>query len=424
MVSWYIPCRWCEEQPSIVEKVMTNPMRWITILCCLSLLCLSAQEVSAKKKRTPIAIITLPGEGADLSIARDVRVRLLKAFKQEDQVKLFDPLKTIKAQGSAEAPSYLSLTEEGKQALQERQYRKALQTLTSAVQEIRPALSQAPKAALSEALLYLAAAQLGVGKHALALKTLKGLLVWRQQHPLMLQVTEPRGWSALTTEARHWLTGAPTGSVEINSTPQHAEVFIDGRRRGTTPVVVTGLFQGTHYLTLQLEGHLRLVVPIEVKEEESTVSIRLDKDLEAENFLAAVNKLKPMLGKATLSDQEGVAAAVGAPLTLFIIVAATRSALELKACLYDLQKNQLLAQSVLDTGRPVKSAQLAHLNLWNQILTSDQEENRTSAHGRAWYKKWWVWAIAGTSVAALSIALPLTLGDKSSAGTERLQLQW
>jgi hypothetical protein len=46
----------------------------------------------------------------------------------------------------------------------------------------------------------------------------------------------------------------PTTSVAFHSTPDNAEVFVDGEFRGTAPVVIH-LTAGAHEVVLRLEGH-------------------------------------------------------------------------------------------------------------------------------------------------------------------------
>ena len=60
------------------------------------------------------------------------------------------------------------------------------------------------------------------------------------------------------------LNSAPTGSVEIYSTPPHAAVFLDGTFRGVTPLSMDSLTAGTHYLRLEKDGYILYGGPPEI----------------------------------------------------------------------------------------------------------------------------------------------------------------
>ena len=60
------------------------------------------------------------------------------------------------------------------------------------------------------------------------------------------------------------LEATAAGSVEVYSTPPYAAVFVDGRFEGVTPVTLTDLVAGTHYLRLEKMGYVTHGAPLEV----------------------------------------------------------------------------------------------------------------------------------------------------------------
>lgn len=58
--------------------------------------------------------------------------------------------------------------------------------------------------------------------------------------------------------------GAPTGSVEVYSTPPYAAVYVDGRFEGVTPLTVSDLVAGTHYVRIEKTGYTVHGAPLEV----------------------------------------------------------------------------------------------------------------------------------------------------------------
>lgn len=57
---------------------------------------------------------------------------------------------------------------------------------------------------------------------------------------------------------------APTGSVEIYSTPPYAAVYVDGRFEGVTPLTIQELVAGTHYVRIEKTGYTVHGAPLEV----------------------------------------------------------------------------------------------------------------------------------------------------------------
>jgi hypothetical protein len=64
----------------------------------------------------------------------------------------------------------------------------------------------------------------------------------------------PRQHEALQTARRQVLSAEPA-AVHIESEPPGATIWIDGRRRGTTPDEAIRLYPGRHFIRLQLAGH-------------------------------------------------------------------------------------------------------------------------------------------------------------------------
>ena len=69
----------------------------------------------------------------------------------------------------------------------------------------------------------------------------------------------------LVAEAAETAAGATTGSLFVESRPSSAQVFIDNRSIGTTPVSVPDLSPGNHRVRLELAGFTSWVTMAEVK---------------------------------------------------------------------------------------------------------------------------------------------------------------
>lgn len=68
------------------------------------------------------------------------------------------------------------------------------------------------------------------------------------------------------------------GSVDINSTPADAEVWMDGKKVGTTPMFLSECLVGKHDVTLSKEGYKKKIINLDVVEEQTlTISETLEK---------------------------------------------------------------------------------------------------------------------------------------------------
>ena len=93
-----------------------------------------------------------------------------------------------------------------------------------------------------------------------------------------------KGPGTVTPSAANTATTVPVpgeGSLSVGSTPQGAQVLVDGTVRGMTPAVIPGLSPGQHTILLQLDGY---------KEFSTTVSISDGKTTEFSTALAQAKK--------------------------------------------------------------------------------------------------------------------------------------
>jgi len=60
----------------------------------------------------------------------------------------------------------------------------------------------------------------------------------------------------------------PLGGLSINSDPPNAEVYVDGRYKGVTPVTVAGLRKGKHFAMIRKNGFVRQTMEITIADDE------------------------------------------------------------------------------------------------------------------------------------------------------------
>jgi hypothetical protein len=286
---------------------------------------------------------------------------------------------------------------------------------------MRTSLAATRKAALSETMVNLAAAQCGAGKRGAAVRTLREVFVWRPQVETTL-ADAPSGWGDLVEQARAQVAAAGVGAIRITSVPRQAEAYVDGHRVGPTPVLATNLTIGTHYLTLHLEGYQAIAMPVTVEPgTPRTVSAALHATMEGASLAGPLNMLQSSLGTASIPELRDVLKDIDARLALFVVVNVAPGGLELEGWLYELENGRLEGQAVLTTASPPRTDQLAGLGLWAPVPGEPRPRHHQTGSG-AWYRRWWVLTLAGAAL-TLVIAVPLSVIQHGTP-QEQFELRW
>lgn len=381
-----------------------------------------------------MGVIVLPDSPAEASAARVLQRKLVKALMKDRYVLPVDPLRALTDSPLIVPQEIQSRVKAGHDALANSRYREAATQLGKALRGMRADVAQIPKAMLADVTVHLAAAHLGAGRRRRALRALQELLTWREGHPLTLRCEPPHGWDAITHQARGWLEAAPVGSVQVTTVPPHAEAFVDGRRLGPTPTLVSNLKVGLHYLSLKLEGHKRVVMAIQARPRQTSISVRLHPEEPAHGLARGLDDLKPDLGQPRLTFPSILRQQLGLSAALVVV----RGSDQLTAYLYRLADSRLLRRAVVSEQLPLRREQLRVLALWRgsggegstegiPVYQPDSDRRRSSRRttlSKPWYTRWWVWGLVGAVVAA-GVVIPLAAVDRdASAPTERFQITW
>ncbi|KAF1075076.1 PEGA domain-containing protein [Methanogenium sp. MK-MG] len=99
------------------------------------------------------------------------------------------------------------------------------------------------------------------GTHAISLKQ-DGYYDWNSEIEIVSRKT-------VTISARMETRDAPyDGSINIQSTPSNAEVYIDGELKGYTPLIIRELGPSNYHINLKLAGYQDWDVSVDVSENE------------------------------------------------------------------------------------------------------------------------------------------------------------
>jgi hypothetical protein len=171
------------------------------------------------------------------------------------------------------------------------------------------------------------------------------------------------------------------------------------------------------------------VVPLEVRRGEREVTLRLERSETAQELAASLAALAPALGERL----PGLGELLAADRALFVAARAKgRTEIELRGFLYEVASGKRLARVELTARAPLRAEQLTPLALWRpaseELFAPVVIARSRPAARRPWYRKWWVWTLAGAAVAAatVGVSVPLALRARSSSPTssEQLQLRW
>lgn len=178
---------------------------------------------------------------------------LLGEIKNTDSLQAVENKKNAfvdpRAEVLARARNYV---EEAKGLRTKRKFRLAEEALTKALSEFRAAApSVTDIAEVEDAMALLAAVQFNTGKDDEGQKNLSTAISLAPNRELPLAQTSAL-FSRLVAETRKAVQVSPKGSLQVDSIPLGAPVYVDGLLLGNTPLLVKGVPPGLHFWRVQL----------------------------------------------------------------------------------------------------------------------------------------------------------------------------
>jgi len=226
---------------------------------------------------------------------------------------------------------------------------------------------------------------------------------------------------------REQLATSLRGSVSLLSQPPGAEVSMDGRPVGATPITIPGVAPGAHYFALRLDGYRTWSGVLEVPaggverqevflvEGERIDRLRLRQRLEA---------------GARAADAEALARGLGVGRLVLVSFEHPAGQSMLRVAAYRGGGREVLAAGVFGGEEESLAALAARLRRW---LDGDAtafapaapmgggqpgglvggQDPVTPPAEPAWYERWWVWTLVGAAVvgAAAATTVVLLQGD-------------
>ena len=217
--------------------------------------------VSGEEAKAFITVLPLPSRDVFPSTQDNVLAAIARQLRNQYNARVLSGRAVGRAvwgtfgSGLEEAGMrFTSKVSEGKQAYQQLQVEKTLKKMKEALHEQRfcgPEIRD--PSIFSDLHVFAALARLARGEREEAVAEFRqavshdpGLVLSKKRFP-------PDVVNAFSQAKRQLLSSQPT-QVSIISRPAGAEVYIDGRSQGTTPVAVP-LYPGRHFVRVELEGY-------------------------------------------------------------------------------------------------------------------------------------------------------------------------
>ena len=227
--------------------------------------------------------------------------------------------------------------------------------------------------------------------------------------------------------AQEAVADRPLGAVAIETTPEHAEVYVDGRYRGISPATVAGLSAGEHLVTVYKAGHARHTRIVTASDEELNVlSVEMEnarRQLQYDQLVERLRKELDELSDDNLSGGEGVKS-VGAlfysELALVVRVTGESDMKTVELALFHVASKRLLNRmsESLDWSFRNKKAVAALVNTLLDIDFVAAMGGATAPAGMgvgaqdSVLTSWWLWTIVGAVVAGgVTAAVVATLPE-------------
>jgi hypothetical protein len=228
-------------------------------------------RAGAGRRRAQAFLIPLDekARGATARVAESVE-RVLTAKKQFDVIDLAKALASdAEPELAAKASEGRRLRAEADKSFEARNYSEAVFKYKAAIKTLQAGVASLEAQELSEAMLRLATSQLLAGDKKGARDSFLAAAVLDPQQRLSARNVDPAAEGPLKL-ARADAESVPIGTLEVQSIPTGARVFVDGVAHGTSPVRIepTG---GKHIVRLERTGFYPSAEVVEVTSRRDTV---------------------------------------------------------------------------------------------------------------------------------------------------------
>ena len=208
------------------------------------------------------------------------------------------------------------------------------------------------------------------------------------------------------------------GAIEIRTEPAGAEVYVDGRSIGPSPVVAEGLLVGDHYVTIKAVGFQKVITRANVNDSfQELIELELVPDERGLLLQRDLPRIREELGEARAGRFiTGMTAYLFVNQVVLGVVRSGEGAIEVDLYLYDLRTRHLLNhvearltndEEGMAEARRVGAALYEGVSLRGNV---DAPDDGIGSGSQPIYRKWWFWTAVGAVVASGIVAIAVTSG--------------
>ncbi len=389
-----------------------------------------APAAAAKCKARSVVVVAvgnLTREAAEFEQMLSDALLRYPCYKVRDVV---DTLEAGLGEGLARIEEGRREAEIGQQESLEVRLESAREHLQRATDAFSAGFAYLPYAGpLVDALMQLGVAEAATGEPDGAIDSFRQALRLRPDADIADWSAIPEAATAFQA-ARRLATSDATGALVVDSTPAPAEVWIDGRFAGVTPLDEPSLPAGPHWVVLRKAGWVRKSVRIDVPAGASTTVPTAQSTLVPARRRPLYETMSAKLARVAPDQDspeaiEDLKALFLSDMAMVLRVQRAGDGFAAHLALWDLSTMERIWTGVEpETGTASELGRGGAESLISRAVGSDEERGRVEESGAATVTakkggietKWWFWTIIGVAVVGGTTAALLLTRPK---GEER-----
>jgi hypothetical protein len=376
----------------------------------------AASDAAAAEPVTLTAFFFTQGETtAPTSVG--ITAALRRSLLDDARVDYRDPsdlMSTAERREAADAA--VALLAEARGLVEQAQYAEAMPHLEEVIGRFDENLGLIKRKDLTDALMLLAVTRCAARRQEECVATFEKVLTFREAMPWDAE-RYPDLAAAAFEEARQRVRRRARGSVEFRTEPEGAEIFVDGRSRGASALVVEGLLVGDHYVTIKLAGYEKVAARFTVAPDyQETYEYTLERSDQYLILQQALRDLQPEIGRERAGT--GILALRGILFVNQVVLGRIDERpdgqLAVHVCLYDLRTG-LRLKDLRREGRLGTAGPLARLgpdlyqgvDLRGFVEAPPAPPPPPPPPSRSVFTQWWFWTAVGVAIAGVTTAVVL-----------------